>query len=486
MRKLLYMVLVGFGMLHAQQYWNPNDERFKSLYLEKAQNDYKLQKLEHQRQIQLHQKKLISDREFQEAEAQFNNALITFQQAILSLAFEQPHITIDRGVKYQARDGKKRVKLTLRNTTGGLVEGRKITLEDFEDIRTDQVANVYVSLINDDNAIVSMPYEAKINILPFNQPVTVDFVLLQDLDNVRVSMVYGDKKEEKKIFLQKDQSANRVLMTCEQFSQETDLGSQADYQLKLELFSNADNIYKLEALNLPTQLSCDFYETGGVTRLSQVKFSQEINNRSLTLSVHLPDRYDSSAFVIDRSLVFYAAAIPAAALEKLEQQKQCRADDLERLNVGYVRLELVPRGVGKIQVRAVNFYQEIRPDEKMNMMLTIVNEGTRRLDNIKVGCQVPVRWLAEVAPDLIPILMPGKETQVNVSINPADDVNIGDYEATLTTESYADNRKVADEDKKIRIHVTGRANTVGILLLILLLLGVLCGIVWFGLKLSKR
>lgn len=482
----LIFVFIWTQLAAAQVLYNPNDERFKSLYLEKVQSEYKLQKDEFARQQELRKKELISEKEFRESEARFKNAQITYQQAILALAFEQPHITIDKAIKYQAKDGKKKVKLTLRNTTGGLIAGRNIEIEDFEGIRTDQISNVYVSLLNDQNAIISQPYEAKIATMPYNQSITVDFLLLQDLDNVIVKSVYGDKSDEKKIFLQKDESANRVLITSEQFSQEADLGTRANYDLTLELFSSTDNVYKLEALNLPRQISYDFLEAQTNARLSQVKFSQDINTRKLSLAIYLPDRYDSTSFLIDQPLSFFATAIPRTQVESVDREKKYSASDLDQLNVSYMRLELVPRGVGRIQVRATNFYQELKPGEKVQMNLTVYNDGTRRLDNIKVRADVPLNWLSSVVPDLIPSLLPGKEEIISVTITPPVDVSVGDYEATIKTEAFASNRKVESEDKKIRIHIAASANIFGTAMLILLLVGVLVGVVVFGVRLSRR
>ncbi len=467
-----------------QMLYNPNDERFKSLYLEKVQSDYKVQKQEYSRQKLLHEKSLISEKEYNESESRFKSAQITYQQAILSLAFEQPHITIDKGIKYQSREGKKKVRLVLRNTTGGLVEGKHVDLEDFEGIRTDRISNVYVSLLNDQNAIVSRPYEAKIESMPYNLAVAVDFLLLQDLDNVTVKCVYGDKTEEKKIFLQKDESANKVLLTSEQFSQECDLGARANYDLTLELFSDIANVYKLAVFNLPRQITYDFFESQSNARLSQVKFSQDVNTRKLSLAIYLPDRYDSGSFQIDRPISFLAAAVP----QKLSDEVGAEAsvDNLSKMNISFVRLELVPRGVGKIQVRATNFYQELKPGEKMQMSLGIYNDGTRRLDNIKVRAEVPINWTEAISPDLIGSLLPGKEENVSVTVTTPPDVGVGDYEATIKTESFASNRKVDSEDKKIRIHIASSANILGTGILIFLLIGTLLGVVIFAVRLSRR
>lgn len=171
-RALLFIILSIFAVRGstAQMLYNPNDERFKSLYLEKVQTDYKLQKKDFERQNLLHDKGLISEKEFSESQAVFKNAQITYQQAILSLVFEQPHITIEKATKYQSGDGKKRVQLVMKNTTGGLVEGQKVDLEDFEGIHPDQISNVYISLLNEQHAIISKPYEAKIPIMHFGDP----------------------------------------------------------------------------------------------------------------------------------------------------------------------------------------------------------------------------------------------------------------------------------------------------------------------------
>lgn len=488
MSKLTFIFFIVWSQLAvAQMLYNPNDERFKSLYLEKVQSDYKVQKEEFKRQKILYEKRLISEKEFKESEGGFKNAQITYQQAVLSLVFEQPHITIERAIKYQSKDGRKKVRLTLRNTTGGLIEGRKIELEDFEGIRTDQISNVYISLLNDQRAIICQPYEAKIATMPYNQPIPVDFLLLQDLDNVTVKCVYGDKLEEKKIFLQKDESANRVLITSGQFSQEADLGARANYDLTLELFSSMDNVYKLDVLNLPRQITCDFLESQTNARLSQVKFSQDVNTRKLSLAIYLPDRYDSTSFIIDQPISFFAAAIPRGQVDNLlDKEKRYSAAELDHMNISYVRLELVPRGVGRIQVRATNFYQELKPGEKVQMNLTVYNDGTRRLDNIKVRADVPLNWISSVAPDLISSLQPGKEEIVGVTITPPSDVSVGDYEATIKTESFASNRKVESEDKKIRIHIAASTNILGTAVLVILLVGVLVGVVVFGVRLSRK
>ncbi len=491
----LLLLLLLARPLMAQMLYNPNDERFKSLYLEKVQSDYKVQKDMFDREKIMHDKGLISEQEFEQAESMFKTAQITYQQAILSLAFEQPHITIDKAVKYQSRDGKTWVKLTLRNTTGGLIAGEQIDVTDLRGIRTDQIANVYVSLLNDQRAIVSQPYEAKIPVMQYNKPVIVTFTLLQNLDYVIVKDVYADKSDERKILLQMDESANRVLITSDQFSQEADLGSQATYNLTLSLFSGRNNIYKLALLDLPRQMSYDFLSRGDVSgqgqsggvRLSQVKFSQDVNSQQIALDIYVPDRYDSSSFLIDQPIEFFAVAIPPGPDERiLNATTKFRAEDLDEMHIGYIHLELVPRGVGRMQLQATNYYLELKPGETARMKLTVLNDGTRELGNVRVRTDMPINWVASIKPDIISVLSPDKEENVLVSIAPPANVDVGDYEATIKADGFAGSKQIETDNKSLRIHVAANANVLGTALLILLVLGILSGVVIFGIRLSKR
>jgi uncharacterized membrane protein len=120
------------------------------------------------------------------------------------------------------------------------------------------------------------------------------------------------------------------------------------------------------------------------------------------------------------------------------------------------------------------------------MNLTVYNDGTRRLDNIKVQAESPLNWNSAIIPDLVPSLLPGKEETIAVTIIPPPDVSVGDYETTIKTEAFASNRKVDSEDKKIRIHISSSANMLGTAALILLLVGILVGVVVFGVRLSRR
>ena len=153
---------------------------------------------------------------------------------------------------------------------------------------------------------------------------------------------------------------------------------------------------------------------------------------------------------------------------------------------GNENLEIIPRGKGKIEVRANNLYHETTVGKEVTMDVTVRNGGSRRLDNIKLTAERPLGWDTRIEPDVISSLEPEKEMTVQVTIIPPKDGGVGAQEVKIKTEAMADNRKVDTEDKTVRIQVNAATSIFGTIFLILLLIGFVGGIVWFGMKLSKR
>ena len=488
--KILQNILFSFLLTlpsFAQQLYNPNDERFKSLYLEKVGSDYKIQNEEFERQRTLHEKGYISDKEYQMSEANFKNAQITYQQAILSLAFEQPHIMIDNAIKIQLKDGNTKVKLLLRNTTSGIIPNKGVDSDELAGISTDRISNVYISLLNDLNAIIGQPYEKKINAMIYNEPVSIEFLLLQDIDYVTVNCVYGDKKEQHKILLQKDDSADNVIINSEQYSQAGNLGSKVAYQLMFTLYARSENIFKLECLNLPKQISYNFIENSSGAKISQIVFSQNINKYQLSLTLYVPDQSDSLV-EIDKPIEFFVVAIPTNKLQDMNNfnEKNFNQTELSENNIGAANLELIPKGVGKLNVNLSNLYFEISQDHELKVPFSIYNDGTRRLDNVKIGIEVPQDWKYKLSTEIIKTLEPDEKNNLELSIIPPDNITIGDYEATIKVESLSDNLLIKSDEKKLRIHISSNSNTLMTIFLVFILLSVVIGVVYYGMKLSKR
>lgn len=487
-KQFLFLLLLFISLNTFSQ---QDNEASLTLDLKKARATFDLAKQKFENNKKLIDNKAISEDEFSRSKNELLSAEVDYQKLMLRLVSQQSYVIIEKAIKYQNKAGDKKVKLVLRST----MEGNQEYLNQFKDhfdiftpeMRSSKVYNIFISLVNiPDQTIIGSPYESRIATINMGETASADFTLLKDLESVQVNLSYGGKIDKKNIYLEKDASANVVDIASTQFSQETNLGAQATYDLTLERFSSSDDVYQLIVLNLPNQVSVEFVDAGSSARLSQLKFNQGINVRKLSLKVYLPERYDQN-IVIDKPMEFYALAVTKEVFDKLKDTgKTFTESEINKIPGGKIKLELVPRGVGKVEVRAPNLYHEIKTGDSVNMSISVYNDGTRRLDNIKITCDNPLNWKSIITPDIIKSLEPGKEENITISIIPPKDVSVGAQEVKIKTEAFVNNTRVESGDKTVRIQIEAKTPILGTIFLILLLLGVIVGVVVFGIKISKR
>ena len=488
---LVFTVLTNFCSAQTGSYFNQRDDQYTLLGLKRAKEAFDMARNNLNRVQEMFDKGLVSRQDLDQAKNLFTDAEVNYQQSLLAVIFEKQHVSVQTAVKYQAKDGRKHVRLVLANTSGGSSEFKKlINIDDelYHALKPEIINDVYVSLMNDDQAIISQPYEMKIDRLLFGQPATLDFTLLQDLDAVSVNIIYGrGYSKYSKVFLQKDASENKVIVQAEQFSQEVELGSSASLDLTLELFSGTLNTFKLQVVNLPQQINRYFIEPESQARLSQFKFTESTSTRRVSLQVFLPDR-PSEQVVIDKPLPFYVLVIPADMWNKTDdfQTKFWTQEELDALHIGYVKLELVPRGIGKLLVRAPQLYYSIKPDDKVDMEIELVNEGTRRLDNIEIEVDAPLNWQKIVSPELTPNLDIAQENKISLQLLPPENVAVGRYEFRIRSTSLSDNRPVTGDDKTVIVRVEAKTNIFGTLLIVLFIVLISVTMVVFAIRLSRR
>ena len=475
----------------SQVNYNQRDDQYRLLGLKRAKEAYEVARAEYERQKSLFEKGLIAQVDLNNARNRFADSEVNYQQSLLAVLFEKQYVSVSRAVKFQTKDGRKRVRVQLANTSGGSAEFRKlVNLDDelFRSLQPDVINDVYISLLNDQNTIISNPYERKIEELLFGKPAELEFELLQDLDAVTVSITYGSGTQRTpKIYLQKDSSVNKVLLQSEQFSQEAELGGSATFTLSLELFSGVNNTFKLEVVNLPQQITRYFTDPASQARLSQFKFNESSNTRRAALQVFLPDR-PSDEVVMDKAIPFYVLVLPQEQAQALESGngKVWTQEEIEKLNAGFIRLELVPAGKGKLLVRAPQLFHTSKADEAIAFTMDVVNEGTRRLDNVLVQIDPPMNWEKSVEPALLAALNIAEEKRVTLNLNPPQNVSAGRYEIRVRTTALSDNQPVIAEDKTFTVEIQSETNLLGISLITMLVLGLVLGIVVFGVKLSRR
>ena len=485
-------VLFLFTAAAAAQSPQPQEsQNMKLLRLKSSQLSLELKKADFDRYLKLKEEGLTSEADFAQRRTAYLQAQVDYQQALISFMGSEARISVAGAVKFQDAGGKKFVRVTLRYSSKELKELAKLNISAEDLFPLDfmkEIKDVSVSL-KSEGKIISDPYEKVVPTLPIEEERNVTFQLLKDVENLDISIFYSGKTETTSVYLQKGVSANIVTINSAQFSQEADLESQATYDLSLEKFSGEANVFKLELVNLPQPITYEFSDPQTQARLSQIKFTEGVTSMKLSLKLYLPKSADAQV-VIDKPLEFYALALDidqAAKLRELEAvNPRLEPGAVEGLKAGSVKLELIPRGVGKVEVQAVNLYHEIKVGQTVSMEVRVKNAGTRKLNNIRISTDLPLSWRDEVRPDLIAILEQNQEEVVSIRFLPPPDVSVGDYEPKIRTECVADNRKVESEDKIVRIHISSRTNILGISVLILLLVGLLVGIVVFGIRLTRR
>jgi hypothetical protein len=489
----LIAVFLLASAVSAQQgtFFNERDDQYLLLGLKRVKVSYEASKTEYARKQQLFDQQLISQAELDMSEINFTEAEVNYQQQMLAVMFEAQYVTIQSAMKYEGIGTTNRISLVIANAASGGAEFEQLL--EFEDelwksLQPDVVHDVYVSLMDDDEAIIGFPYEVKVDELHYGSPAEIDFSLLVDTDVVSVNIIYGNGSSRRlKVFLQKDESVNKALIQSEQFSQEIELGGTTDYGMSIELFSGESDTFKLEAVNLPAEINRYFLDSISGNRLSQFQFQEGVNARQIALRLFLPER-PTELVDMDEPIPFYAVSIPRERAEEIGDLRDriLTLAELEAMDIGYTALELVPRGIGEILVRAPQLFHQIDAGGTVQVALEIVNEGTRRLDNVQMEVDAPFNWEKQVEPTLISTLEINEEGRVEVFITPPADITPGRYEVRVRTTSLSDDLPIRGEDKTITVQITQQANVYGTLTIISLILLLVVGIVVFGIKLSKR
>ena len=460
------------------------------LDLKKVRADYEVAKHKYENDTKLYEEKAISLNDLNQSKNESLSREVDYQKLLLRLISQQSYVTVEQAIKYQNEKGERRVRVTLKSAMEGNEEYLNQFKEHFDvftpEMRSGKIYNIYVSLVdNESKTIIGSPYEFQIPYIELGKTGNADFELLKDVESLTVSLNYNNKKDEKNIYLKKGGGSNVIDIAAMQFSQEADLSSSATYQLSLERFSTSDDVYRLVIVNLPQQISYDFSDEG--SKVSQIKFAQGVNVKKLSLQIYLPDR-DDDQIVIDKPIRFQVLAVTNTEFNKLQGKdlSSISASDLRANIGGQEQLEIIPRGKGKIEVRANSLYYEITTGKEVAMDVIVHNAGQRRLDNIKISAEKPLGWQTIISPEIIKSLDPDKEEKVNIRIIPPKDGGVGAQEVKIKTDAMADNRKVDTEDKTVRIQVNASTSIFGTILLVLALLGLIGGIIWFGIKLSKK
>jgi len=240
-------------------------------------------------------------------------------------------------------------------------------------------------------------------------------------------------------------------------------------------------------VNLPKQINYYFIEPTTNAKLSQFRFQQTSETKKAGLQVYLPDR-STSEIVVDKPMTFYVLVIPMDKLESMGNLKDkiYTKEEIEKMNVGYLKLDLTPKGAGILNLRAQQLFFSIGAGDKVTVPVDVINDGTKRLDNVEFEFTLPLNWTKEINPKYVESIGVREEKRVEYTFMPPADVSPGKYDITVKTTSYSENQLVKAEDKTITIEVKQPVNILSTIIIALLIIGVIAGMVIYGLKLTRR
>ena len=193
-----------------------NTEQQRILELKRLKLTLQNARTRYERAKKLYEFKLNTAIDLNQAEVEYRSAEVSFQQAFLQLFADVPRLSFVNAVKSQAEDGKKYVTLTVKNTSGAVMDykafGIDLTQVPVPDqLKLRELTNISISLrdygASGAGPIISSPYEAIVPVLPVDQTRTLRFELLKDVDAVTVAMTYAGKVDQREVYLEKDASA---------------------------------------------------------------------------------------------------------------------------------------------------------------------------------------------------------------------------------------------------------------------------------------
>lgn len=473
MKKIMLIIIIGLSvLLECLTYteYNPNDERFKILALEKARLRVEKSERDFLNAKSLYDRELISFSEFENFRLQFEYDRINLQQYLLNVIFDLPHISIISALKSQNQQGQVIVDLTLKNTSGSLFSLEEKVLFDEQNYRLSPTTlyNLYVSLQDSEGNIISQPYEYHLASLELDEYKTINFSLLKDLEALTVSINYGDRVSNKRIYLKRGGEESQISITPNIYAQEVESGQVALYNLTLEFFGEGRQRYRLGVADLPSSFSYEFVNIGTNATVSNIVLSSATPKQTYSLRIMIPEKIAEN-IILDEALTF-------SAIVETEDGS----------TAGATTLEIIPTGRTSITLNMNNLYfsYDIK-DEIMIKPLSVLNDGMKRITNLSFDIILPSNWEYNLEPERIESLEPNQEVRLSLELRPNQNVIPGIYQVRIRGRGTYVNRTVHTSEREVRIELQSGTNIFLIFLLIVLSLALVAGVIYTVIKINK-
>ncbi|MCE2397238.1 hypothetical protein J4G02_22275 [Candidatus Poribacteria bacterium] len=152
----------------------------------------------------------IAEEAYERAVDEYEQAKLTLQQVELESLQDEWHITVEETRLYESVDGRELFSITLRNSSSPvkLVESSKVL--EREIIISAQIDDIFVSIKEQESygasgAIITEPYERRIETLKEGESITLEFELIKEnVRDVVVALTYSGREDQKNIHLKQE------------------------------------------------------------------------------------------------------------------------------------------------------------------------------------------------------------------------------------------------------------------------------------------
>ncbi|MDE0465459.1 MAG: NEW3 domain-containing protein [Candidatus Poribacteria bacterium] len=187
-----------------------------TMELAKKLMDKKQVDLENLKAMMLEENNIVTVSEVNKAEEAYERAVDEYEQAKLTLQQteldslkDEWHITVEETRLYESLEGREKFSIVLRNSSSPvkLIESSKVLGREI--IISAQIDNIFVTIKEQEGfgsgAIITEPYEQRIETLKEGESVTLEFELIKEnVRDVVVELKYADAVDEKNIHLKQE------------------------------------------------------------------------------------------------------------------------------------------------------------------------------------------------------------------------------------------------------------------------------------------
>ena len=466
------------------------------LDLTKVQMEKARAKRELDQSLMLFDSGIVSQKQVNEARKNFEELSVLIKQKELDLEqvksdvlSEASFVSVAEARKYKSEEEKRMVDVALVNDSlAGRIQAAfsDFSPDELRDLMT--IHDIRVSLR--DQGIIAEPYEIRIPSLAFEAQTNLTFRLLKDVDEVGVDLRFGQKHLIRQVYLKKSSTSDLPTIESPQFSQEGALGSEILFPIIIEHLSEDETSFRLTVLGLDPAFPYKFVVPESNASVTQVRFTPKTPKHEINLVVSVPKKLDISK--IGYLQTFEAHVLRTAELKKLAPlmrefgRDKIPDDRIEGIRTRTVELELVPRGVGEVDLLFANSFKTIKKGQPARFIATIHNSGTLTVRNIEPELNLSPGWEAEVDPPRFDMLAAGKRQDVEIVFKHDRETDIGEYSLRLLVRGEVGSEDHESPLRAVTVKIEASANVLGNVLVIGLLIGVMAVIGGLSLWVARR